>query len=303
MRARVLGSSAGGGLPQWNCACRNCSAVRHGSSDIEARTQDSVLVTTDDGEAAFLLNASPDILVQVARAPSLTPRALRHTPIAGVVLTSGDVDHCLGLLSLREDQPFTIYATFDVQARLRERNVLFRTLARSPDHVVWRTLELDQPTFLADSDGNPTGVQLTAFPLPGKVPRHLEGLFGDEPGDQVGLRLSEGRDVLVYASCVASTEATDPHWLEATCLLFDGTFYTSDELTRLGIAERNAEQMAHLPVSGETGSSLKLAGLTSRRIYTHVNNTNPMLVRGSRERLAVERLGWEIAHDGMELFS
>jgi pyrroloquinoline quinone biosynthesis protein B len=303
MRARVLGSSAGGGLPQWNCACRNCSAVRHGSSDIEARTQDSVLVTTDDGEAAFLLNASPDILVQVARAPSLTPRALRHTPIAGVVLTSGDLDHCLGLLSLREDQPFSIYATFEVQARLRERNVLFRTLARTPDQVVWRTLELDQPTFLVDADGAPTGIALTAFPLPGKVPRHLEGLCGDAPGDQVGLRLTEGRDVLVYASSVASVEPTDPHWEEATCLLFDGTFYTSDELTRLGIAERSAEQMAHLPVSGEAGSSLRLAGLPSRRVYTHVNNTNPMLVRGSRERLAVERLGWEVAHDGMELIA
>jgi pyrroloquinoline quinone biosynthesis protein B len=303
MRARVLGSAAGGGLPQWNCACRNCSAVRHGSTDIEARTQDSVLVTTDDGETAFLLNASPDVLVQVARAPSLTPRALRHTPIAGVVLTSGDLDHCLGLLSLREDQPFIIYATFAVQARLRERNVLFRTLARSPDQVVWRTLELDQPTLLSDAEGDATGIELTPFPLPGKVPRHLEGLFSDEPGDQVGLRLREGRDVLVYASSVASADATDAHWAEATCLLFDGTFYTSDELTRLGIAERNAEQMAHLPVSGEAGSALRLAGLPSRRIYTHINNTNPMLVRGSRERLAVERLGWEIAHDGMELFS
>ncbi len=303
MRARVLGSSAGGGLPQWNCACRNCSAVRHGSIDIEARTQDSVLVTTDDGETAFLLNASPDILVQVARAPSLTPRALRHTPIAGVVLTSGDLDHCLGLLSLREDQAFSIYATFEVQARLRERNVLFRTLACTPDQVIWRTLELDRPTYLVDSGGAPTGIELTAFPLPGKVPRHLEGLFGDEPGDQVGLRLTEGRDVLVYASSVASVETTDTHWEEATCLLFDGTFYTSDELTRLGITERNAEQMAHLPVSGETGSSLRLAGLPSRRIYTHLNNTNPMLVRGSRERLSVERLGWEVAHDGMELFS
>jgi pyrroloquinoline quinone biosynthesis protein B len=303
MRARVLGSSAGGGLPQWNCACRNCSAVRHGSTDIEARTQDSVLVTTDDGEAAFLLNASPDILAQVARAPSLTPRALRHTPIAGVVLTSGDLDHCLGLLSLREDQPFSIYATFEVQARLRERNVLFRTLARSPEHVLWRTLELDRRTPLLDADGTPTGIELTAFALPGKVPRHLEGLFAEEPGDQVGLRLSEGSEVLVYASSVASTEATDPHWEEATCLLFDGTFYTSDELTRLGISERNAEQMAHLPVAGESGSSVRLAGLGSRRIYTHVNNTNPMLVRGSRERIAVERLGWEVAHDGMELFS
>jgi pyrroloquinoline quinone biosynthesis protein B len=262
-----------------------------------------VLVTTDDGEAAFLLNASPDILVQVARAPSLTPRALRHTPIAGVILTSGDLDHCLGLLSLREDKPFAIYATFDVQTRLRERNVLFRTLERSPDHVVWRTLELDQPTFLTDAAGHATGIELTAFPLPGKVPRHLEGLLGDEAGDQVGLRLREGQDVLVYASSVASAEASDPHWKEATCLLFDGTFYTSDELTRLGIAQRNAEEMAHLPVSGESGSSLRLAGLTSRRIYTHVNNTNPMLVRGSRERLAVERLGWEIAHDGMELLS
>jgi pyrroloquinoline quinone biosynthesis protein B len=303
MRARVLGSSAGGGLPQWNCACNNCTLVRKGSKSIEPRTQDSVLVSTDDGEAAFLLNASPDVLVQIARAPSLHPRALRHTPIAGIVLTSGDLDHCLGLLSLREDQPFSVYATWEVQARLRERNVLFRTLNREPDQVTWRTLELDRTITLVDGEGRPTEIELTAFALPGKVPRHLEATDENSPGDQIGLLVRNGPHALVYASSVASLEPFDRHFEEATCLLFDGTFYSSDELTRLGIPGRSAEQMAHLPVGGPDGSSLRLAGLAARRIYTHINNTNPMLVRGSRERAAVEQVGWEIAFDGMELLS
>jgi pyrroloquinoline quinone biosynthesis protein B len=303
MRARVLGASAGGGLPQWNCACTNCEAVRRGDAGIEPRTQDSVLVVNDAGDAAFLLNASPDVLVQLARTPELRPRRLRHTPIVAVVLTSGDLDHCLGLLSLREDQPFSVYATREVQAQLRERNIVFRTLERSNAPVRWHLLELGRTIELPGSDGGPSGIELTPFAVPGKPPRHLEGLEAPSPGDQIGLSLEGGGQTLVYASSVAKLDGIEERLAEATALLFDGTFFHEDELLRLGVGRRKAADMAHLPVGGEGGSLAKFPRTAARRIYTHVNNTNPMLVPGSAERAAVAAAGWEVAHDGMQVFA
>ena len=302
MRARILGSAAGGGFPQWNCGCPNCIAVRRASFDTEPRTQDSVLVTTDDGKSAYLLNASPDLGRQIASSPELVPRARRHTPIAAVVLTNADLDHCLGLLSLREGQPFFVYATREVEAHLRERNAMFRTLERTQGHVTWRTLELDRPLELPLADGRASGIELTAFAVPGKVPKHLEGVASSSPGDNVGLLLRQGDVALAYASSVASLDGFRERIRDVTCLLFDGTFFASDELERLGIPGGRAEDMAHLPVGGERGSLQRLAPLSvKRRVYTHVNNTNPMLMRRSPERAAVRRAGWEIAFDGMEV--
>jgi pyrroloquinoline quinone biosynthesis protein B len=276
--------------------------VRRASPDTEPRTQDSVLVTTDDGKTAYLLNASPDLGIQIARSRELAPRGRRHTPIAAVVLTNADLDHSLGLLSLREGQPFLVYATREVQAHLRERNVMFRTLDRTRRHVVWRTLELDRPLELPLEDGRASGIELTAFAVPGKVPKHLEGVARPSLGDNVGLLLRHGGATLAYATSVASLEGFARRVRNATCLLFDGTFYTSDELERLGIEAGRAEDMAHLPVDGPRGSLQGLASLSpKRRIYTHLNNTNPMLMRRSPERAAVRRAGWEVAFDGMEL--
>jgi pyrroloquinoline quinone biosynthesis protein B len=262
-----------------------------------------VLVTTDDGRTAYLLNASPDLGVQITRARELAPRARRQTPIAAVVLTNADLDHSLGLLSLRESQPFSVYATREVQAHLRERNAMFRTLERGRRHVSWRTLELDRPIDLPLEDGRASGIELTAFAVPGKVPKHLEGVAHPSIGDNVGLLLRDGDQTLAYATSVASLDGFVRRVRSATCLLFDGTFYASDELERLGIEGGSAEDMAHLPVGGAHGSLAGLAALSvKRRIYTHVNNTNPMLMRRSFERTAVRRAGWEVAFDGMELF-
>ncbi|HEY3500493.1 MAG TPA: MBL fold metallo-hydrolase, partial [Polyangiaceae bacterium] len=297
MRARVLGSSAGGGLPQWNCACRNCEAVRNGELGITARTQDSVLVGAGDG-AAVLLNASPDLLVQFARAPELAPRALRHSPLAAVVLTSGDLDHVLGLLSLREDQPLSVYATAEVQVGLCERNVLFRRSA-----LRFRLLEPGRTIELLAADGGRTGLELTPFALSGKLPRHLEGTRPSAAGDLVGLSLAAGRQRLVYASTAAALDGLAPEVDAANVVLFDGSFFSDDELPRLGIGTRTARDMAHLPVGGTDGSLANFPRCSARRIYTHVNNTNPMLRRDSPEAVAVARAGWEIAYDGMELFS
>lgn len=302
MRARILGSAAGGGFPQWNCGCPHCQAARHASPDVEARTQDSVLVTTDDGRSAYLLNASPDVGVQIARTRELHPRGVRHTPIVAVVLTNADLDHSLGLLSLRESQPFTIYATREVEAHLRERNAIFRTLERSRHPVAWRTLELERAVSLPLADGRPSGIELTAVAVPGKVPKHLEGIAEPSPGDNVALLVREGDASLLYASSVASLDGFTRYARAATCLLFDGTFYSSNEFERFGIEGGRAEDMAHLPVGGTHGSLNGLHSLpVKRRIYTHLNNTNPMLLASSSERETVRRAGWEIAFDGMEL--
>jgi pyrroloquinoline quinone biosynthesis protein B len=302
MRVRILGSAAGGGFPQWNCGCPNCTAVRRASSEVERRTQDSVLVSTDDGKTSYLLNASPDLGRQIEATRELHPRGLRHTPIAAVVLTNGDLDHTLGLLSLRESQPFSVYATREVQAHVRERNVMFRALERSRRHVTWHTLELDRPVDLPLADGRASGIALTAFAVPGKLPRHLEGLARASLGDNVGLSLRQGGATLVYASSVGALDGFARRAGGATSLLFDGTFYSSDEFAHLGIEGGRAEDMAHLPVGGGRGSLAALAGLSvKRRIYTHLNNTNPLLMRRSREREKVQQAGWEVAFDGMEV--
>jgi pyrroloquinoline quinone biosynthesis protein B len=298
MRVRILGAAAGGGLPQWNCGCANCDAARSGR--LAPRTQDSVLVQSAAGDA-YLLNASPDVLVQFARTRELAPRGLRRTPLVAVVLTSGDLDHCVGLLSLREEQAFFVYATAEVQAELRERNVIFRALDRSG--AVWRTLEPDRTIALPAAEGGASGIELTPFAVSGKLPRHLEGTRPARAGDQIGVSLRDGGETLVYASTAASLAGLSPWVRDARAILFDGTFFENDELVRLGIGRRSAFDMAHLPVGGKDGSLATFPRSFARRIYTHVNNTNPMLQEGSPERSAVEAAGWEVAHDGMEVLS
>jgi pyrroloquinoline quinone biosynthesis protein B len=302
VRVRVLGSAAGGGFPQWNCGCSNCRDVRLGSPALRSRTQDS-LAFTADGEAWFFVNASPDIHRQIQATPALTPRALRHSPIHGIILTNGDLDHVLGLFSLRESMPFAIYATDAVRSGLVE-NAIFRTLERFEGQVVWRRLELGREVPLAGSDGVPSGLTVEARAAKGKLPVHLEkSSTRASAEDNVGLWLREpatGKSA-VY---LAATSSVDPFVssLAADCVFIDGTFWSSDELPALGASKSRAEDMAHLPISGEEGSLAKLAGITARRkIYTHINNTNPILREDSPERGQVERAGWEVAFDGMEI--
>lgn len=304
MRIHVLGSAAGGGVPQWNCGCPNCRDVRAGSGRVAPRTQDS-LAASADGEAWILLNASPDIRQQIESFPPLQPAAPRHSPIRAIVLTNGDLDHCLGLFSLRESSPLVIYATERVRHGLVERNAIVRTLQRFPGQLTWRLLKPGVEKELAGPDSAPSGLSVTALPLPGKLPIHLEGLLPPDPEDNVGLWIRDrtsGR-LAVYAPGVASIDDRLCQALDgADCLFFDGTFWTGDELIRLGLSTKRAEEMAHLPIGGPAGSLARLAGLSIRRkAYTHINNSNPILRADSGERSAVETAGWETAEDGMEV--
>ena len=304
MRIRVLGSAAGGGFPQWNCGCPNCQGVRAGTIRAAARTQESVAVSAD-GEGWFLLNASPEIRQQVEGFTGLHPRGPRHSPIDAIVLTNGDLDHTLGLLSLRESHPLVVYATERVCLGFTEGNVLYRTLERFPGQVTWRVLKLGREEEVARADGRASGLLVEAVPVPGKPPIHVEGLRPPDPGDNIGLRIREastGRRLAYFAAAGAVTPAVLDALADADCLFFDGTFWSSDELPALGLGAKRAEDMAHLPIGGKGGSLAALRSLRApRRIYIHINNTNPILRDDSAERREAEAAGWEIAQDGMEV--
>ena len=302
MRTIVLGSAAGGGFPQWNCGCNGCVAVREARPGWEPRTQDSIAVTTGDGKREghapryAIVNASPDIHAQIKATSALWPSAPRHTPIGAIVLTNGDMDHVLGLFSLRESQPLAIYATEPVWSALSS-SILFRTLQRFEGQTVFRPLAVGRDVELADAAGVPLGIRLRPFAAPGKLPVHLVGHGTESADDNIGLTISaSGSDTtLAYAAACARLDGVD---LEGHhTVLFDGTFFREDELVRQGLSKAVAKDMAHLPISE---SSKALAGLRARKIYTHINNTNPIL-GPTEERASVEAAGWEVAYDGMEI--
>src|SRR5579863_3065007 len=246
MRARILGSSAGGGFPQWNCGCRNCSLARAGDRRVAPRTQDSIAVSSS-GDRWLLVNASPDVHRQIEQFPALHPRAARDTPIAAIALTNGDMDHVLGLLSLREWQPLVLLSTDRVHSRLVDRNVLLRTLARSADQVAWRSLQMGHELVLDD-----VGVGVTPVAAPGKLPVHLVGLVDPSPEDNVALRIRDlaSSKTLVVATAVGSVDAAAALTEGADALMFDGTFWSEDELITLGLGQARARDMAHVPVGG-----------------------------------------------------
>jgi pyrroloquinoline quinone biosynthesis protein B len=299
----VLGAAAGGGFPQWNCGCPNCQGVRAGLIMATPRTQECVAVSAD-GEGWFLLNASPEIRHQIESFPGLHPRAPRHSPIDAIVLTNGDLDHTLGLLSLRESYPLVLYATERVRRGFIEGNVLYRTLERFREQVTWRSLEIGREASLASVDGRESGLFIEAVAVPGKLPIHLEPLGAGDPEDNIGLTIREastGRRLAYFPAAGGLTPDVRKALAGADCVFFDGTFWSSDELPALGLGIKRAEDMAHLPVGGEGGSLAALRDLPARRIYIHVNNTNPLLRDDSKERAAAEAAGWEIASDGMEV--
>jgi pyrroloquinoline quinone biosynthesis protein B len=304
MLIRVLGSAAGGGFPQWNCGCPNCRGVRSGDLRATARSQECVAVSAD-GDRWFLLNCSPEIRQQIESFPPLHPRGPRHSPIAAILLTNGDLDHCLGLLSLRESHPLVVYATDRLRRGFTDGNVLYRTLDRFPGQVTWRSLELGREAELADVEGRQAGLLVEAVAVPGKLPIHLETGAAPDPADSVGFRIREratGR-VLAYLSGVGAVSDAVRRAVEgADCVFFDGTFWSADELPGLGLGTKRAEDMAHLPIGGPEGSLARLNGVTARRrIFIHLNNTNPLLRDDSPERAHVEAAGWEVARDGMEV--
>lgn len=304
MHVRVLGSAAGGGFPQWNCGCDNCRAARSGEPGVLARTQESVAVSADR-ETWFLLNVSPEVRAQIESFSGLHPRAPRHSPIAGLVLTNGDLDHCLGLLSLRESYPLDLYATASVERGFREGNVLFRTLQRFEGQLRFRPLELGRKSELLKRDGSPSGLTLEAVPVPGKLPIHLEKTSKPSAEDNVGLLIREtatshtlGYFPAVSGPCPPLTEA----FAQCSCVFLDGTFWSSDELPQQQLGDKRAEDMAHWPLGGPAGSLAFLRGQSERRrIYIHVNNTNPVLRPNSPEAQQLTAAGVELAFDGMEV--
>jgi pyrroloquinoline quinone biosynthesis protein B len=304
MRVHILGSAAGGGFPQWNCGCDNCRDVRKGVPGLRARSQESVAVSSD-GEHWFLLNASPEVRAQIESFSGLHPRERRHSPIAGIVLTNGDLDHCLGLLSLRESHPLRLITTRAIESGFREQNVLFRTLQRFPEQLRFQPLQLGQPEVLLDAAGKPSGLTLEAVPVPGKLPIHLEGRGDSSPEDNIGLLIHDGRQrqTLGYFPAVArGSDALHAAASRANVLMFDGTFWSEDELSDQGLSTKHAKDMAHWPVGGDAGSARYLQTLpASRKLLIHINNTNPMLRQSSAEAAHLAASNIEVTYDGMEL--
>lgn len=294
MRAIVLGAAAGGGFPQWNSNAEACRRARAGDPLVQARTQASVAVC-GEGPAWTLLNASPDLRQQIGATPALHPAAgLRSSPIAAVVLTSGEVDSIAGLLNLRERQPFVLFATDRIHAVL-DANPIFNVLAR--DIVSRRVVALEDDVVL------PGGVTLRLFSVTGKVALYLEGSADTAEGDTVGAYLSQnGRSLFYVPACAAMTPALAQRLRGADTVMFDGTLWRDDEMIRAGLGPKTGRRMGHMSVSGEGGTIKAFAGLAVRRkILLHINNSNPVLLDDSPERAEVERAGWQVAFDGMQV--
>jgi pyrroloquinoline quinone biosynthesis protein B len=251
------------------------------------------------------LNASPEIREQIEGFAGLHPQGPRHSPVHAIVLTNGDLDHTLGLLSLRESYPLVVYATERVRRGFTEGNVLYHTLQRFPTQVTWRPLSLGSESELTGIDGSGSGLWIEAVPVPGKLPIHLECQGAGDPEDNIGLRIHEastGRRLAYFPAAGGLTPIVGKAIEDADCVFFDGTFWSGDELPAQGLGTKRADDMAHLPVGGPAGSLAGLHGLrAARRIYIHVNNTNPLLREDSAERKEAEAAGWEIAWDGMEV--
>ncbi|TCQ99428.1 pyrroloquinoline quinone biosynthesis protein PqqB [Neorhizobium sp. JUb45] len=295
IRFIVLGSTAGGGLPQWNCNCANCAAARDPASGLRPQTQSSLAVSTNGADWA-LFNASPDIRQQIQQTRALHPESLRHSPIKSIVITNADVDHIGGLLTVREKQPFELFATSAIE-RVLDDNPVFKVL--DPAHVTRRTVRLDE-------DFSPLpGLQARMFAVPGKVALYLEegepelGLEGEQT---IGIEfLASGKRAYYIPGC-----ATLPDWLAdrirgADLVFFDGTLYTDDEMVRAGTGVKTGQRMGHMSISGPHGSLAHLSKLgIGRMVYAHINNTNPIW-RCGPERAAVEAAGFAVGFDGMEI--
>ena len=303
LRLIVLGSAAGGGFPQWNCRCPVCTLAWDNDPRVRRRTQTSVAVSAD-GERWALVNCAPEILHQMQAVPALHPRgAGRHTPLASVLLTNADIDHVAGLLSLREAQPFKLMATPAVHGVLRASSA-FDVLA---DDVVERHDVALGTTFdLVD------GVTAEIFPVPGKIALYLEKREQHETGavatnvegeQTIGVELRAGdKRVVFIPGCAVMTDALRARLEGADAVLFDGTVWQDDEMIVAGVGIKTGKRMGHMAMSGEDGSMAALRGVNvGRKIYVHINNTNPVLIDGSTERVEANRAGWEIAEDGMEI--
>jgi pyrroloquinoline quinone biosynthesis protein B len=314
MRVKILGSAAGGGFPQWNCACPNCRALRAGTFPGKARTQTQVAISAE-GSEWFLLGASPDLRAQIEGDPDLYPheqtrgKSPRHSPIAGAVLANADVDHTLGLLLLRELQPLRVHATESVRRILTEDNSMFAMLQRVPGQATWTAFTPGTSFPLLNPAGENSGLRCRALSLGTHYPAYVSSRRQSE------LRMGEASLGLIVESptgrrlaCMTAVPQIDNALLQefesVDVLLFDGTFWSDDELIRIQGSGHNSQtslQMGHVPVASAEGSLNKLAQLRRpRKIYVHINNTNPMLNEAGPEYREVRDAGWEIAEDGWQ---
>jgi pyrroloquinoline quinone biosynthesis protein B len=300
--AVVLGSAAGGGFPQWNSNAPACRRARTGDPTALARSQASLAVSTN-GADWFILNASPDLRLQIEGTPRLHPReGLRSSPISGVVLTGGDVDALAGLLHLRERHSFHVYAPPRVLGIIAA-NPIFDVLA--PDCVRRVELPLEHQVELAGT----SGLAVVAFAVPGKVPLYLETTGQDpglsEEGEAVGLEIIEtatGKSFFFIPGCAAMTEPLRHRLAGSALVFFDGTLWRDDEMIQLGVGSKTGRRMGHMSMDGGDGSITAFRDLgVGRRIFIHINNSNPALLEDSPERRVANAAGWEIAYDGMEV--
>ncbi len=298
MHVILLGTAAGGGFPQWNCWCPTCRVARSTPHRASKRSQSSAAVSVD-GKRWFLLNASPDVREQLDCLPGPIPTGIRHTPVEGIVATDAELDHTLGIVLLREARRLQLYVTQAVR-RILERDSRILPVTQAFAQVQVTEMGLEETVPLRYRDGTESSISILPFEVQAGPPR-----FAQEQarGHTVGLIL---RDEATGGSCayVPGCGELDQMLLhrlgDSDLVLFDGTFWTDDELISLGISDRRARQMDHQPISGRNGTLTRLAGLSRpTKVYTHINNTNPMLLNGSSEREQVEAAGILVGHDGM----
>ena len=299
MQVRILGSAAGGGFPQWNCNCAGCRAAREDDNKVQRRTQSSIAVRGTKGDW-FLVNASPDVRQQLEMLRDETPDTMRSSPVAGVLLTDGEIDHTAGLTILREStEPLQIYGTDTVREALTEGFSLLQVL-KDYCGVQWTAIA---PGSTISLGGN-SSLEVEAFLLPGTPPKYMRRTSSDDDW-VVGFTFRDrsSDSVVTYAPALAELTPSIIERLESSdCILVDGTFWQNEELLKLGMSNRDALAMGHLPLSGNDGSLTILSQLScSRKIFTHINNTNPILFPDSLERQLVEAAGIEVGYDGLTI--
>ena len=311
MRVKILGSAAGGAFPQWNCACPNCRGLRAGAFPGKARTQTQVAVSSD-GQHWFLIGASPDLRAQIEATPELHPRVspggdeIRQSPIAGAVLLNADIDHVLGLLLLRELQPLAVHASNSIHRVLTKDNSMFAMLQRIPQQVSWHEFRPGDLFSLLEPVAGDSGLRCRALSLGTHFPAYVSAPRRSQLSpleSSLGLIVeSPSGKHLAYMPAVPGINEPLLVQLESCdVLFFDGTFWSDNELIRIQAGGQTAQQMGHMAVSGREGSLAKLGQLQRpRRIYIHVNNTNPMLNEAGPEYRQVRDAGWEIAEDGWQ---
>jgi pyrroloquinoline quinone biosynthesis protein B len=295
----LLGTAAGGGFPQWNCWCPGCRIARSDPARAHPRTQSSIAVSSD-GQRWLLINASPDVREQIGRIPGGRPARdeIRHVPVDAVAVTDAELDHTIGLLVLREARAMTVYATGAATAVL-ERDSRILPTVQAFATVTLGSLVLDAPVAVRGRAGVEIGLTLEAFAVAGDAPR-FASVAG--PGSTVGLMIRDrsGSTAVYIPGCGAMDAVVTQRLRRADLVLFDGTFWSDDELVALGVSTQHARAMGHLPISGSEGSLSELATLpASTRVYTHINNTNPILIEDSPERRAVDAAGVVVGADGM----